>query len=63
MVQWVQDPELSLLRLGSLLWCGFDPWPGNALMLQVQPKGKGKELWKLQDGYWRFITAALYFCI
>ena len=29
MVQWVKDPVLSLQRLRSLLWCGFDPWPGN----------------------------------
>ena len=25
----VKDPVLSLQRLGSLLWCGFDPWPWN----------------------------------
>ena len=28
-VQQVKDPVLSLQRLGSLLWCRFDPWPGN----------------------------------
>ena len=28
-----KDPALSLL-------CGFDPWPGNSLMLRVQPKKK-----------------------
>ena len=28
---------LSLQRLGSLLWHGFDPWPGNLHMLQAQP--------------------------
>ena len=27
----VKDPVLSLL------WCGFSPWPGSFLMLQVQP--------------------------
>ena len=27
--QWVKDPGLSLQHLGSLLWRGFDPWPGN----------------------------------
>ena len=27
------DPMLSLRRLGSLLWCGFDPWTGNFCML------------------------------
>ena len=41
LVQWVKD--LALLQL----WCrpqrrlGFDPWPENFHMLQVQPK-KGK---------------------
>ena len=27
--QGVKNPMLSLLQLGSLLWQGFDPWPGN----------------------------------
>lgn len=37
LVQWVKDPLLQL-------WCrlqlqlGFDPWPGNFHVLQVQPK-------------------------
>ena len=26
-VQQVKDLALSLQQLGSLLWCGFDPWP------------------------------------
>ena len=26
---------MSLMWLGSLLWCVFDPWPGNFLMLWV----------------------------
>ena len=29
---------LSLQQLGSLLWCGFDPWPGNIHMPLVQSK-------------------------
>lgn len=29
MVQWVRDLLLSLQRLGSMLWHGFDPWPVN----------------------------------
>ena len=33
----VKHPVLSLLWLWSLLWCGFDPWPGNFYMLQVCP--------------------------
>ena len=28
-VQHVKDLALSLQRLGSLLWHGFDPWPWN----------------------------------
>ena len=32
--QWVKDPALSLL------WRGFDPWPGNFLMPWVWPKKK-----------------------
>ena len=34
----VKDVVLSLLRLGLLLWHGFDPWPKNLDMLQAQPK-------------------------
>ena len=33
-----KDPALSLLWFGSLLWCNFDPWPGNFCMLRAQPK-------------------------
>ena len=38
MVQRVKDLALSLQQLGSLLWCGFDPWHGNFHLLQAQPK-------------------------
>ena len=34
----LKEPTLSLLRLGSLLWCGFDPWPGNFCMHWAWPK-------------------------
>ena len=34
MAQQVKDPVLSLLWPGSLLWCEFNPWPGNFHMLQ-----------------------------
>ena len=37
-VQRVKDLVLSLQWLGSLLWCGFHPWPRNFHMLWVQPK-------------------------
>ena len=35
-VQWVTDLGLSLQWLGSLLWHGFNPWPGNLHVLQAQ---------------------------
>ena len=34
----VKDPALSLLWLGSLLWCRFTTRPRNFYTLQVQPK-------------------------
>ena len=37
LVMMVKDSALSLL------WLGFDPWPGNFCMLQAQPKKKKKE--------------------
>ena len=36
----VKDLVLSLLWLGSMLWHGFDPWPGNFHMPQAQPINK-----------------------
>ena len=38
LVQWVKDLALSLQQLCLLLWCGFDPWPGNFYMQQVLHK-------------------------
>ena len=38
MVQWVKNLAWSLQCLGSLLWCGFDPWPGNFHMPRAHPK-------------------------
>ena len=35
MAQWVKDPVLSLL------WHGFDPWPGNFCMPWAWPKKCG----------------------
>ena len=38
----VKDLALSLLWLGSLLWCQFDSWPRNFHMQWVwQKKDKG----------------------
>ena len=42
MLQGAKDMVLSLPRLGSLLWHGFDPWPGNFHMPRVGPKKKKK---------------------
>ena len=36
MAQWVKDLVLSLL------WCRFDPCPGNFCVLWVQPEKKKK---------------------
>ena len=38
--QWVKD--LMLPQLWSLLWLGFDSWPGNFHMLRVLPGPKKK---------------------
>ena len=37
-VQYVKDLALSLQWLGTLLWRGFDPWPGNFRILRAWPK-------------------------
>ena len=47
MVQWIKDPALSLQLLGSLLWQGFDPQPGDFHMLWEWPQktqGLGEQL-------------------
>ena len=48
MAPWVKDLVLPLLWLGSLLWGGFDPWPGNFQMPQV---GQNKPIRKPK--YWK----------
>ena len=57
--QWVKDLALSLQRLGSLLWCGFEPWPGNF------PHGAGaaKKKKKRREGReeLRNISAMMFF--
>ena len=40
--QQVKEPALSLLWLGLLLRCGFDPWPRNFHMQQAQAKTNEK---------------------
>ena len=42
--QRVEDLGLSLQRLGSLLWCGFSPWPRklpHAVGVAKKKKSKG----------------------
>ena len=45
----VKDPALSLLCLGSLQCCGFDPWPGNFCMLWQRPKKEKLENTKKRE--------------
>lgn len=40
MAQWIKDLSFLLLWLWLLLWCGFNPWPGNFCMLWAQLKKK-----------------------
>ena len=43
---WVKDLMLSLLWfVGSLLWCGFNPWPGNFHMLLSDFYRNGGSQW------------------
>ena len=41
-MQWVKHPAMSLPHLRKLLWCGFDPWPGNFHVTWGQKKEKKK---------------------
>lgn len=51
------DPELSLLWLGVLSWCGFNPWLGNFYMPQVQlEKKKKKDSDQRFQDIWRFLS-------
>ena len=38
MAQCCKDLALSLLWLGSLPWCRFDPWPRSFHMLWMRPE-------------------------
>ena len=44
--QEVKYPVLSLYWLQSLLWCTFNPWPGNFHMTWVQQKKKEFPSWR-----------------
>ena len=52
MAPQVKDLVLSLLWLRSLVWHGFDPWPGKLHMLQARPQGKKEEKGGRQNLYW-----------
>ena len=66
MALWVKDLALSLLWLGSQLWRGLDPWPGNFHMPWTwqkkkegrKEKGK-KERKKIKMGVWKQETQYL----
>ena len=64
MVLKVKDPAFSLQQLGSLLWCGFDPWPRNIhLSKNWQKKKRNKEKknnhFNIPLGFWCFFQAYL----
>lgn len=48
MAQEVKDPA-SLQWLRSLLWPGFDPWPRNICMWQVQAKRENRKTGLLKN--------------
>ena len=52
--QWVKGRVLSLQLLGSLLWCGFDPWPGNFCIPRAWPKTKQNKQTKKQNKTQKF---------
>ena len=52
--QRVKDPVLSLQLFGSLLWCGFDPRPGNFCMPWAWPPQKKKKRINLVSVYLSF---------
>ena len=39
----VKDPVFSVLWLGSLLWHGIHPWPGDSCMPRAQSKKRKKK--------------------
>ena len=57
-MQWVKDLVWSLQQAESLLWHGFDSWPGNFHMPQAWSK-KEKVL-KINRSQARVITSVGY---
>lgn len=55
--QWVKDLALSLQWFGPLLWHGFNSWPGNSYVPQVQFSllpSSGSYLVKISHGRFYF---------
>lgn len=50
MAQGVKDLTLSLLQLGSLLYHGFQPWPGNFCMVAQSSDGANGRQGSLSGG-------------
>ena len=51
----VEDPALLPLWLGTMLWCQFDPWPGNFHMPWAWARKKKKKIGVQQilaSNYW-----------
>ena len=56
--QWVKYLA-SWKQPGSLLWCGFDPWPGQFHMWQVWPKQTKEEHEKGYTHVYKFARVTL----
>ena len=68
MGQWVTDPALSLQWLRLLMWCRFDPWPGNFYMLWVWPKKQkqklnSEKLFSASTSSSKSVTAGIYYLV
>ena len=58
MAHRVKDLALSQLWHRFQLWLGFDPWPRNLQVWQVQPKKKKQEKKKKRKKYLRVLVVA-----
>ena len=50
----VKDPGLSLLWLGSLLWCGLSPGPGTSICHGGKKKKKEEKL--------KYVAPGMLYC-
>ena len=60
MAQRVKDRALPLQRLLLLLWCQFDPWPGNVHMPLAWPKKKNSKLKNIKEFQGRAYSLRLH---